>query len=615
MFDIFNQRNLFERINTLIASENCTMEALVHTPHVTKAVLSHQGGVINFIETNFDELVTRALNVDQSITPEEQHYYDLVLRAYAERTSYNLMRNKSFVEQLLKLAADEQTNQFTLLTVAEVFTSVLKAQNDQVIYAVTEFDDFLPDLMTHINYTPVYDVIRTLSTFSSRAMTYYFDKIDITQILYDKLIETKNVKFGNILTNICSSLNTNNKCFTTICDTEKLNTLIKEATEADSPTYSNVCFKVLLALFSQIEFIDASFDDSYSTNDHLVNLEKFFIDNFEILVQFAINDKEFTINKGSAVQLIVRLIPFLEAVPPIADDMLSKFFKLTLDNPTKSMIHNSLLAVFEALSHHDEFDLETFEKNCNVKETIAKRFHRRHFDLANYWAQLHRIASAFNNRDENGNSLDSTETDVSEHSGSETDETTSEAESSGHVSEKESEKEEDSGNDEKCEEDKEKPAEEQVPPPVPVVNIPSKPESSSDDEEAHNFVREFSSSDEEESGESSDSLEGPPPIPHVPGDEDEQKPFLPPPPKNAFVFGPPPPIPMVPNFSPTGKSRLPPRPSSPPPFTEDELKDPWGCFIKGQFKTMSNIMVSEYGGKLPGGDSDLFFDLGSSDDE
>lgn len=653
MFDLLNQRNIYDKLNQLLASGNCTLPEFVHAPQVTKAILTHQGGIISYVEQNFNELVVAALNTDQKLTPEEQHLYDLVLRTYAERTAAQTMKNKEFINHILSLASDVNTPRTTLLCIAEIFASIFKNQSDQTIYSLTEYENFFESLLPNIDYTPIFDILRSLSAISSRAMTYYLDKINMPQTLFDKLVETQNYRIGIILANVCSAANHKSHSIINFCNEKTLDKILTMAVESEDVTFSCSCLKVLFSLLLQIEFVDASFDDDDEPQQNpLVALEKFFIDNFERFIKFVMDDREFTANKGLASQIIVRLIPFMEQPPEICDELIIKLFNMTIANPTKSMIHNALLSIFEALKLSD-YKFDNFEKTCDAKITIAKLFRQRHFSLANYWAQLHRIADALNSNDESDKTLESTETDVSgegsNYSDSDNDNSSINdpyptrvtgipQEQENVYSESSSDSDDEDKKNDKVEEVKE------------IHLSGSDDEKKSDEEKPETNEKEDKDEEEEDedSDSSSDSTEAisfikPPPIPVIPltidvtpapkkdssdEEEEEERPRqrsprspvgktinLPPPPNKPFVFGPPPPVPVIPTGPIYESKKLPPRPTSPPPPTEEELADPWGTFIRGQFKQMSDIMIEDYGGKVPGGDSDLFFDLGTSDDD
>ena len=85
--NFFPSRFVIDKVSELLNNPKTTLSDIVHAPNVTKSIQNKQMNLIDFLNNHWKELIDSALNLSNTLTPQEQYYYDVVLRAYASKFS------------------------------------------------------------------------------------------------------------------------------------------------------------------------------------------------------------------------------------------------------------------------------------------------------------------------------------------------------------------------------------------------------------------------------------------------------------------------------------------------------------------------------------------------
>lgn len=598
----------------MVKNDETSLSKFVHEPNAVKSVASKQEVIHVFLKQHFDTLVDCALNINKTFEAREQSFYDVVLRAYAERFPLDVTNSEYFIKRILEFVVPESPER-TIICIAETFLSILRSKNQSAISVFSMYPQIFENLVKSIHYNSIYESLRMISIQNNVSLNNLYEQIHISEILYAQLFIQRNSRIAIVLSNIIGILAIPSYNIDFFCNQTILDQLLGLIYETTDTSLASGCLKIFYSLLIQVEYAESSDIDSdssdYDDSNDLNEISEFFENRFAQFVNYVMSNKPFTIDKGSAVTLITRLIPFLKTSLEPATHLLDYLFELTISNPLQSMIHNAFLSTFEACKNSG-IDIYEFDQRCSVKSRIAHIFNKRHFVLANFWAHLHAVAKELISDAEcYSTDEDSERSDVY------------------------------NGMPGSSPKDSIIAQQDEMPAPMmpddfilgdsdeeliisdpgdltlyyndnPVVEPPvdsparSRPVSLSP-MSMGNQRFEFNG-----------FLTPAPPAPAF--DEPIAGIFDNPKVKSYSTFtikdiGPPPPIPTLPvvTLSPASSLRAKKFEESPP----DDLNDVtcWRNFVKGQFAQMSEIMSNDYGGPLPGDAQDHIFDLDTSDED
>ncbi|EAY11418.1 hypothetical protein TVAG_418550 [Trichomonas vaginalis G3] len=604
-----------DSIIELVKNSDSTLSKFVHEANAVKSIASKQDIIHDFIKQHFKTLIDCALNTNSSLDAKEQSYYDLVIRAYAERFPLDVTNCEYFFDKVLEFAKPESPER-TLICIAETFLSILRSKNQAAISVFAMHPQIFESLIQSIHYNSIFESLRMISIQNNPSLNLLYEQIMISEILYNQLFIQKSYRVAIILSNIIGILAIPSNNISFFCSQQRLDQLLALTYDTNDAILASGCLKFFYSLLIQVEYAKSSDIDSdsseYDDSDNLYEISDFFEARFPQFTNFAMSNKPFAYDKGSAITLITRLIPFLKTNIEPASHLLDYLFELTISNPCQSMIHNAFLSTFEACKNTG-IDLNEFDKRCQVKSRIAHIFNKRHYVLANFWAHLHAVAKEL---------ISDTECYSTDDDSERSDAFT------------------------------QPPATNQENSLIAQQDYVQMPLMTNEDILGDSDDEEIISDPGDLTLNYNDNAIVTPPVdspareraislsPMSMGNNIyDMHPFLTPaPPIPAFDkpfsglvtnqraqsfsttlsiadIGPPPPIPTLPviTMSPASSLRAKKFEESPPDDPCDA--NSWRKFVKGQFAQMSEIMSNDYGGPLPGDAQDNLFDLGTSDED
>ena len=657
--NFFPSRFVIDKVSELLNNPKTTLSDIVHAPNVTKSIQNKQMNLIDFLNNHWKELIDSSLNLSNTLTPQEQYYYDVVLRAYASKFSIKCCKDDYFMQKFEEKFNDPAVSERTLICLGETYLSIIKTEENEALEILGNNPEFYTSLLNKLQYNSIFEIVRLITIQDSYTVSTFFDKIEISKLLYKFIQENKSTRAVVLLGLVCNiTQNSIPDYLQYISKKKRLNYLLTLSLETTDLNLANQLFKFFGSLLNQIDFAESSSLDSTSSDydECIPQLLDFFDSKYDSLAQYSMSNKPFTECKGSCIHITARILPLLKESSDATTHLLDYLFELTLNNPTNSMIHNSFLTFFDSCKASG-ISMEDFDKRCQVKSRIATVFKKKNVMLANFWCHLLVVADSFVEvvpevlADSTDTGISTSESNVSLNdspSGRSNNNydmqqndnfihSDSDIESSIQIPKPPEDLFCDDDDDVFGEEiDIEDSAPDQLTdlfypkdniatllPPVesPIRSLPM---------ESPNFSNQpvyFSPSTKKNKVTYKGSLPSFPVVKpsdvfgssaSIDLDQDEKEDNTKTNCSNSLPqIGPPPPIPKLPVIAMSPASSLRAKTLVIPemPDVNDDPGDPWDHFVKGPFRIMTFIMSHEYGGPLPREPSDNFFDLGSSDEE
>ncbi|OHT06923.1 hypothetical protein TRFO_24971 [Tritrichomonas foetus] len=438
MFWKFGPTENFQNINELISRQDCTISLLAQSDKIRLAFRKGHSILIDFLAARISEILDIVFGKQQCDNDNVPSLCLFFLTTPCSAFTSKILDSPVFFQKMREFIYSDSnkeeipvngliafsrimefyiqnSNGFILKTFSlhEKYsesedTSNITENNNQKNDEKNENQDdliscskhFFSRILSLISNSGVYSLLYYISDHGHQATIDYLEQIDASRLIFERIPENDDIVISRclvLLTNLVSSGLPTSPLTRCLVDQDILEKILQIAITSKSQIVSSQAFSLLLetcGLFDEEENdeIDGS-DDSYESNEDSHLVDDFLFEKIPTICDYIKNELPFCSAKAVATDLLVGLLLKVDEVPELIMSLASYLFHQMFETPTRSTLHCSVLALFEAIL---DKTIAIYDV-CDIRPAIVDAFKRRDQIQASYWGHLHMIASRYLN--------------------------------------------------------------------------------------------------------------------------------------------------------------------------------------------------------------------------